>query len=250
MYLLITLLFTITNANALTSIRECTGTGTRTQTACDRQTDRQSHNLLFHRRNFFHSSAFAFAFTNVFLLDNANANSMSTNTNTYVSSKQGKGEFSYYTFEPPYGFNKGNKPLKTHLDEVNFYTKDGERGYQYGITVDPVRIQSLKEFGSPAQVAARVVTAEISRDGIADVTLVKDAVEDERTGCYAIDYVSAGGKRAGVKHFMTRICVLDQKLYVLTAQCKEDEIKDREAEMLKAVQSFQVITGSMSSEVN
>lgn len=41
-------------------------------------------------------------------------------------------------------FSETQKPVKTHLDEVNLVS--GEiKGYQYGITVDPVRINSLKE---------------------------------------------------------------------------------------------------------
>ena len=162
--------------------------------------------------------------------------SMNNENMIYVS--EGKG-FSY-VFEVPNEFKNNNKPLKTHLDEVNF-TKEGESSYQFGITVDPVRIQSLKQFGSPAEVAARVVSAELVRDGITDVTLVKDAIEDESTGYYAIDYISKG--KRGVKHFMTRICVMNQMLYVLTAQCKEDDFianTSREAEMLAIIQTFKV----------
>jgi hypothetical protein len=56
-----------------------------------------------------------------------------------------------YSFVPPPNFVTGTKPLKTHLDEINFFSS-GIRGYQIGITVDPVRISSLKEvnmFGFP-----------------------------------------------------------------------------------------------------
>lgn len=49
-----------------------------------------------------------------------------------------------YAFQPPSGFEATNKPLKTHLEEVNFMSGD-TKGYQFGVTVDPVRITSLKE---------------------------------------------------------------------------------------------------------
>ena len=49
-----------------------------------------------------------------------------------------------YQISLPSHFQPGQKPLKTHLDEVNFIS-DSIKGYQYGITVDPVRIASLKE---------------------------------------------------------------------------------------------------------
>lgn len=49
-----------------------------------------------------------------------------------------------YTINVPESMKEGSKPVKTHQDEVNFGSS-GIRGYQYGITVDPVRINSLKE---------------------------------------------------------------------------------------------------------
>lgn len=147
--------------------------------------------------------------------------------------RQGKGYG--YTFVPPEGFAPGKKPVQTHLDEVNF-NLEGVPKYSYGVTVDPVRINSLKEFGKPEEVAARVVTAEVNRDGIFEVTLAKDPVEDGETGAYAIDYVSDG--KRGKKHFVTRIFVKDQKLYVMTAQCKEEEYAEREKEIVECVKTF------------
>jgi hypothetical protein len=49
-----------------------------------------------------------------------------------------------YQISIPSTLNEGSKPVKTHLDEVNFVSESVKR-YQYGITVDPVRISSLKE---------------------------------------------------------------------------------------------------------
>lgn len=147
--------------------------------------------------------------------------------------RQGKGYG--YSFVPPPGFAPGKKPVQTHLDEVNF-NLEGVPKYTYGVTVDPVRINSLKEFGKPEEVAARVVTAEVNRDGIFEVTLAKDPVEDGETGAYSIDYVSDG--KRGKKHFVTRIFVKDQKLYVMTAQAKEEEYAEREKEILECVKTF------------
>mmetsp|Transcript_18259 Transcript_18259/g.23679 ORF Transcript_18259/g.23679 Transcript_18259/m.23679 type:complete len:226 (-) Transcript_18259:39-716(-) len=142
-----------------------------------------------------------------------------------------------YMFQPPFEFAQGKKPLKTHLDEVNF-SREGVRGYQYGITVDPVRIESVKSFGTPAEVAARVVNAELVRDGVFDVTLVKDAVEDDK-GYYAIEYISSG--KRGVKRFLTKICIARQMLYVLTVQCKEDDFKNYQDEILASMDTFKVV---------
>jgi len=148
--------------------------------------------------------------------------------------RQGKGYG--YSFVPPSGFAPGKKPVPTHLDEVNFNREGDSPRYTYGVTVDPVRIATLSEFGTPEEVAARVVTAEVNRDGIFEVTLSKDPVEDKETGSYNIEYVS-NGKR-GTKHFVTRIFVKDQKLYVMTAQVKEEEYAEREREIAACVKTF------------
>lgn len=139
-----------------------------------------------------------------------------------------------YTITPPPSFTTSNKPLKTHLDEINF--SGDVRGYTLGVTVDPVRIKSIREFGTPEEVAARVVTAELNRDGVFEVTLAKDPVEDA-SGCYDIEYISDG--KRGIKRFVTRIYIRDGFLYVLTAQSKNDEYdKDRENEIVASVKSF------------
>ena len=52
-----------------------------------------------------------------------------------------------YQIAIPSTMNEGSKPVKTHLDEVNFVSESVKR-YQYGITVDPVRISSLKEVST------------------------------------------------------------------------------------------------------
>ena len=149
--------------------------------------------------------------------------------------RQGKGYG--YTFVPPPGFAPGKKPVQTHLDEVNFNLEDGSAPrYTYGVTVDPVRISTLAEFGKPEEVAARVVTAEVNRDGIFEVTLARDPVEVAGSGAYAIEYISDG--KRGKKHFVTRIFVKEQRLYVLTAQVKEDEYADREREIRECVDAF------------
>jgi len=155
---------------------------------------------------------------------------------TRISSPNDKFKFSY-TVTPPPTFIPGNKPLKTHLDEINFSPEPSIRGYTLGITVDPVRINSIKEFGTPDEIAAKVVTAEVNRDGVFKVTLAKDPIEDKDAGCYDIEYISDG--KRGTKYITNRIYVQDGFLYVLTAQSKVDEYdKEREADVMASVRSF------------
>jgi hypothetical protein len=49
-----------------------------------------------------------------------------------------------YAIRFPKNFQATQKPLKTHLDEINFVSPT-VKGYQVGITIDPVRINNLRE---------------------------------------------------------------------------------------------------------
>ena len=170
--------------------------------------------------------------------DDDNDSSTTTKSEPYTrtSSSSDKYQFSY-TITPPPTFIPGNKPLKTHLDEINFAPEPSIRGYTLGITVDPVRISSITQFGTPEEVAARVVTAEVKRDGVFKVTLAKDPIEDKQAGCYDIEFISDG--KRGTKRSVTRIYVKDGYLYVLTAQSKEDEYDaGRERDIYDAVRTF------------
>lgn len=143
-----------------------------------------------------------------------------------------------YEFQPPPNFGAGNKPLKTHLDEINFKSED-VGGYQFGITVDPVRIESLRQFGTPEEVAAKVVLAEVNRDGVFNVILMENPVAGPNDSFYQLNYQSKG--KRGTKRFITKFYIEKQKLYAMTAQCKEDDFKNLESEMIEAAASFQVL---------
>jgi hypothetical protein len=60
-----------------------------------------------------------------------------------------------YKIQIPPTLKQGQKPVKTHLDEVNFVSET-IKGYQFGITVDPVRINSLKEVRMHIRIATSV----------------------------------------------------------------------------------------------
>jgi len=143
-----------------------------------------------------------------------------------------------YQFTPPGSFVPGNKPLKTHLDEVNFKSSN-VAGYQFGLTVDPVRISSLPEFGTAEQVAAKVVTAEVNRDGVFDVKLMQDPATDAITGALILDYLSTG--KRGEKRNVVKFFVAKNKLYTLTAVCKQADYETVKAELLGAVDSYRLL---------
>jgi translation elongation factor EF-Ts len=142
-----------------------------------------------------------------------------------------------YTFTPPPSFEETKKPLPTHLDEVNFKST-AMRGYEFGIAVDPVRIKTLADFGTPEQVAAKVVMAEVNRDGVTEVTLVGDPVA-MNDNVYVLDYISTG--KRGIKHFVCKIVVQSGKLHVLTAQVLQDSFENVQKELMASVESFRVL---------
>ena len=113
----------------------------------------------------------------------------------------------------------------------------------------------LVKFGTPEQIAARVVLAEVNRDGVFDVTLVEDPVvvvtvegntspspsdiTPNDNKYIILNYLSQG--KRGDKHFVCKISIQRNKLYVLTAQCKEEEYVVKKKELMKAVDSFKVL---------
>ena len=90
--------------------------------------------------------------------------------------------------------------------------------------------------------AARVVTAEVNRDGIFEVTLLKDPYQST-DGAYILEYLSKG--KRGDKHIVNKIFISNNLLYVLTAQALEENVvadhHDLQDEMMRTVNSFQVV---------
>jgi hypothetical protein len=96
--------------------------------------------------------------------------------------------------------------------------------------------QQKQKFGTPEQVAARVVTAEVNRDGVFEVTLMEDPYES-KDGSYILNYLS-NGKR-GTKRFLTKFFISRNQLYALTAQALEDSYSaNRKEEVLGILESF------------
>ena len=157
-----------------------------------------------------------------------------------------------YEIRIPSNMNGPNqKPLKTHFDEVNFKSTTSP-GYEIGITVDPVRIDSLIDFGTPEEIAAKVVLAEVNRDGVFDVQLLEDPIsgtvqlnDDDTTTTasttyYQLNYLS-NGKR-GRKIYVAKFYIQNHMLLALTVQCKEASYNGSiRHDMMEAVQSFRVV---------
>ena len=90
------------------------------------------------------------------------------------------------------------------------------------------------------------MTAEINRDGIFEVTMLEDPYQttfssqtgDDAIDAYILKYLSVG--KRGRKVYTNKIVISpNQLLYVLTAQCKEDDFPALEKEIKSTVESFQ-----------
>lgn len=193
------------------------------------------HHDQLNRRKFFQGTAFTFISASGIL---PSSPCQAEEAQEVFKRINAKNKFGYSLVLPP-SFSESNKPLQTHLDEINL-SDPNIKGCQIGITVDPIRLKSLKDFGTPDEVAAKIVMAELNRDGILDVTLGRDATEDKESGAYDVEYISDG--KRGKKHNYTRTVVNEGKLYVLTATIKDDKFNDsKEAEILQSLRSFRVI---------
>lgn len=69
------------------------------------------------------------------------------------------------------------------------------------------------------------------------MTVLKDPVESV-DGAYFLEYLSVG--KRGNKHVLNKIFIKNNELYVLTAQCKEENHETQQTEMKATVDSFQV----------
>ena len=201
------------------------------------------------RRDFCRLLAFTAVATKV---PGAAAAAEQNNDSMYVGSVK-KSSISYRLELPP-TFQESKKPVQTHYDELLFSpssnNKDEEalKRASFGITIDPLRIKSLKEFGTPEEIAARVVTAEVNRDGIFQVTLLKDPYEAPDGSFVSLQYLSDG--KRGQKVFWTKIFVVPDEgagvapafLCVLTAQMKEQDYETYQDQFQKAVDSFTVFS--------
>lgn len=92
-------------------------------------------------------------------------------------------------------------------------------------------MKHLIQFGTPEEIAARVVTAEVNRDGIFEVKLLTDPIFVEKQGTMTggndkvvkylqLEYLSTG--KRGNKYIWNKIGIASNLLYVLTVQLKQE----------------------------
>ena len=170
-------------------------------------------------------------------------------------------EFRYRLILPS-DWNPDGKPLKTHLHERLISSPSSTSRAKVGISVDPVKVDSLEAFGTADQTAERVIGVEKGRDGVKTVTLREVSVESGTSGSatagdagvgdggeptparptyYTIEYATVSSR--GTKLFRCKYCITRGLLYVLQAQANLDAFEaDRSVrdEIRGIVASFEV----------
>ena len=76
-----------------------------------------------------------------------------------------------YSFGYSSDFKSAPKLVKTHQDEV-FYKSKSIKGFNAGLTVDPVKIKSLKEFASSSELENKLVAVEKGKEGVFEADIV------------------------------------------------------------------------------
>uniref|UniRef100_A0A7S0J2K1 PsbP C-terminal domain-containing protein n=1 Tax=Calcidiscus leptoporus TaxID=127549 RepID=A0A7S0J2K1_9EUKA len=118
-----------------------------------------------------------------------------------------------------------------------------KKGVSLGVTVDPVKIDSLEAFGTPEEVASRVLAVEEGRDGVLDVQLRSLAAHTGTPSYYTIEYFVESTR--GKKVYLCKYCISQKRLYVLQTQAKvvdyDDVASDVQQQLRDIVLSFRVM---------
>ena len=134
------------------------------------------------------------------------------------------------------------KPLQTHGKEV-YLKSETTKGFNAGVTVDKVKINSIEEFATPSDLAKRVVDVEKSKDGVFEADIIsygesKTPISASGRPAYDIEYKIESSH--GNNHYVIKTSVVNKKLYVFTVATKEDSFAGLSDTARAIVDSFQL----------
>mmetsp|Transcript_11792 Transcript_11792/g.35963 ORF Transcript_11792/g.35963 Transcript_11792/m.35963 type:complete len:228 (-) Transcript_11792:1027-1710(-) len=142
-----------------------------------------------------------------------------------------------FKFSYPSGWIAEKKKIKTHSSEV--LVKKENSSARVGLVVDPVKINTLTEFGAPDDVAKKVLGVESKKEGTKRIdTIQTQLFQKDGLTWYEVEY-EVENKR-GAYHYIADMVINDKNLYVMTAQSKIDEFPMREAILREILNSFNV----------
>jgi hypothetical protein len=123
-------------------------------------------------------------------------------------------------------------------------------GVNVGITILPVRISRVEEYGTVEQVAEKIVQTEKAKDGTLRADMINSRSVDIGNGITAYDYDYEIQSTRGTKRIVSRVCIRDKQLFVVNGTitcgkvetCDATQISNIVDETRGAVQSFAFAT--------
>lgn len=128
--------------------------------------------------------------------------------------------------------------------------KDPERGgTTLGVTILPVRIESVDEYGSVVDVGQKIIAAEKSKESTISASIVSESTSKLQHPAMitVYDYIYDVESTRGSKRVTSRVFILMKQLYVIngTISCGKEgpcgnDVKGEEQTILQVTQSFRL----------
>jgi hypothetical protein len=183
----------------------------------------------------------------------ASASSTGVEINTNADTKTSSSEFVEYTSaDEEYRIQRPSAWEQVNKAGADVLFRDPQvKKATLGVTVLPVRIATLGEFGSLEQVAEKLASAERAKESTLGVHMVSSVQRDTRNGA-AYDFLYELDTTRGRSTIAASVTIVHSKLYIVngTVPCWESDCDDLGAvtpllEMVIAsVRSLEVTSGT------
>lgn len=144
-----------------------------------------------------------------------------------------------YSLAVPSGWEKKEKAGADVLFE-----DPSRRSTSVGVTVSPVRVESIQQFGTLEAVGRRLLDAEAKKESTLDVAIVGESERSGRAGALLYAYEYELSSTRGRKRIVNTVTITGSKLYILNGQykcdkeaCGPDEATQQALGALRAVAS-------------
>lgn len=153
----------------------------------------------------------------------------------FVSSKNG------YELQLPVAWESKGKAGADALFE-----NPARKSTNVGVTVSPVRVNAIADFGDVQAVGDRLLAAERDKESTLDVQLLRKTSRRLDSGATLYDYEYELDSTRGRKRILNSVTIVKSKLYILNAQhkCEKEGCSDADnaavAELRRIADSFSV----------
>uniref|UniRef100_A0A383VVC7 PsbP C-terminal domain-containing protein n=1 Tax=Tetradesmus obliquus TaxID=3088 RepID=A0A383VVC7_TETOB len=144
--------------------------------------------------------------------DEAAAGAAAGELQVYVNSQQ------QYKLSVPAGWDRRDKAGADVLFE-----DPGRRSTSVGVTVSPVRVASIEQFGDLEAVGQRLLDAERKKESTREAVLLASSSRRGSGGALLFDYEYSLDSTRGLKRILNTVTITGSKLYILNANFKCDK---------------------------